>query len=30
MPLFPEAEGIQPQGAIYGEHAVEVIDLVLE
>ena len=30
VPLFPQAEWIQPQWAIYGEHAVEVIDLVLE
>jgi hypothetical protein len=30
VPLFPEAEGVQALRPVDGEHAVQVIDLVLE
>ena len=30
VPLLAQAERIEPVGAVHGEHAVEVIDLVLQ
>ena len=30
MPLFPEAERIEPLGPVHRQHAVEMVDFVLQ
>jgi hypothetical protein len=30
VPLLPEAERIQPLSPVYGKHAIQVVNLMLE